>query len=374
MAEHNVLIVEDELLIAAELKDIVTALGYAVCATTDSGEEAIRVAQEKQPSVALMDITLVGEMDGIEAAQKLRERFQIPVVFITAHSDPEILQRAKVTKPYGYIIKPFQEIEIRVALEIALHNHYTRETFTDIEKRFDSVTHTNASQVFDSLSTMSFFREVPSSTLQNFTENLDCRSLSPGDFLCYEEDLFEHGILVVSGRIALLKISASGRELITDLLLPKSFFGLSLALEDGGSSLNVRAQVKSEVYLVPKKSLINLFDSCPALYRPFIAEISDRLQRSHSLSRALAHDRIEVRVASALISLSEDLKRSSGISASSQVPITRQELASLTGTTVETAIRVTKSLERENILDLAQQGCIMLRDVAQLSEIAQIDS
>ena len=119
----RILIVEDERITAEDLNDILTDLGYHVTALVSSGAEAIAEAEKNPPDLALMDIRIKGDMDGTETARILHERFDIPVVYLTAHADRDTLQRAKRAKPLGYIVKPFQESELQASVEIALHKH-----------------------------------------------------------------------------------------------------------------------------------------------------------------------------------------------------------------------------------------------------------
>ena len=119
----RILIVEDERITAEDLQDILTELGYTVSASVSSGPAAIAKAAEIRPDLALMDIRIKGEMDGAETAQVLRQRFNIPVVYLTAHADTATLARAKLALPLGYITKPFQEAELHASIEMALHKH-----------------------------------------------------------------------------------------------------------------------------------------------------------------------------------------------------------------------------------------------------------
>jgi PAS domain S-box-containing protein len=136
MSKAQILIVEDSNIVVMELRDRLQRLGYVVAAVASSGEEAIAKAGETHPDLVLMDIRLTGPVDGIEAAEVIRARFSIPVVYLTAYADEDTLQRAKVTEPYGYIIKPFQERELHTAIEIALYKHKAEEALRESEKRF----------------------------------------------------------------------------------------------------------------------------------------------------------------------------------------------------------------------------------------------
>jgi diguanylate cyclase (GGDEF)-like protein/PAS domain S-box-containing protein len=119
----NILIVEDEKIVARDLQNALEDLGYRVPAIANSGELAIKKAYELNPDLILMDIRLLGEMDGISTAQIVVDELDIPVVYLTAHSDENTLARAKLTHPYGYLIKPFEERELRAVVEVALYKH-----------------------------------------------------------------------------------------------------------------------------------------------------------------------------------------------------------------------------------------------------------
>ena len=119
----TVLVVDDESVVALDISERVKRLGYDVAAIASSGEEAIERTAETRPDLVLMDIRMPGDIDGIEAAVQIRERFEVPVVFVTAYADRDTLERAKETEPFGYILKPFDEKDLRVAIEVALYKH-----------------------------------------------------------------------------------------------------------------------------------------------------------------------------------------------------------------------------------------------------------
>lgn len=121
--KKQILVVEDEGLIAADLQQRLQRLGYAVPAVVDSGEEALRCARSTPFDLALMDIHLGGEMDGIATARALKANFDTPIVYITAHADQETIQQAKLTEPFGYILKPIGDGDLRSAVEIAIYKH-----------------------------------------------------------------------------------------------------------------------------------------------------------------------------------------------------------------------------------------------------------
>jgi len=123
MDKIRILIVEDEGLIARDIEDMVRNAGYEVCAVVGTGEDAVERAERTHPDLILMDIILRGKMDGVEAAEKIRERFNIPVIYLTAHTDENTLQRAKLTEPLGYSLKPVEQKELMTVIEMALYKH-----------------------------------------------------------------------------------------------------------------------------------------------------------------------------------------------------------------------------------------------------------
>lgn len=118
-----ILIVEDESIVALNIQTRLEQIGYEVAAVVSSGEEAIEIVEASQPDLILMDIKLSGNLNGIQAAQQIRARFKIPVVYLTASTDQLTLQQAQITEPYGYIKKPFEPRELYSAIEIALYKH-----------------------------------------------------------------------------------------------------------------------------------------------------------------------------------------------------------------------------------------------------------
>ncbi len=123
MTIKKILIVEDEVIVAKDIQNRLEAMSYSTTARAISGEEAIQIAGETQPDLVLMDIKLSGKMDGIEAAQEIQARYRIPVIYMTAYSDEATLKRARVTEPFGYIIKPVKDRELLANIEMALYKH-----------------------------------------------------------------------------------------------------------------------------------------------------------------------------------------------------------------------------------------------------------
>ena len=123
MSKAKILIVEDESIFARDLELTLKRMGYSIAAKASSGEEAIKITGTTFPDLILMDIVLKGELDGIETANEILGSFDIPVIYLTAYTEEHILERAKGTIPYGYILKPVDHVELKIAIDIALRRH-----------------------------------------------------------------------------------------------------------------------------------------------------------------------------------------------------------------------------------------------------------
>jgi two-component system, LytTR family, response regulator LytT len=134
MSKTNILVVEDESIVSKDIQNTLKKLGYNIVGASSTGEDAIAVAEEAKPDLILMDIMLKGEMSGIDAATVIKERFNIPIIYLTAYADESTLNRAKITEPYGYIIKPFKEIDLHTSIEMSLYNHKIN---SDVKKERD---------------------------------------------------------------------------------------------------------------------------------------------------------------------------------------------------------------------------------------------
>jgi DNA-binding LytR/AlgR family response regulator len=123
MERLNIFIVEDESIVAKDIQNSLTKLGYNVVGTANNGKDAIEKIVELSPDLVLMDIMIKGNMTGIEVSERIKEHMNVPVIFLTAYADEGTLARAKITEPYGYILKPFKEIDLHSTIEMAVYKH-----------------------------------------------------------------------------------------------------------------------------------------------------------------------------------------------------------------------------------------------------------
>ena len=134
MAKTRILIVEDESLVAKDIQAMILNLGYAVAGVVSSGEKALQKIEDNCPGLILMDIVLKGSLDGIATAEKIRARCDVPIVYLTAYADEATVNRAKLTEPFGYLLKPFEERELQTTIEMALHKHARETQFQERER------------------------------------------------------------------------------------------------------------------------------------------------------------------------------------------------------------------------------------------------
>lgn len=138
MGKTKILIVEDEWVIGNDLKDSLENIGYDVVEVLPSGEEAIQYMQNNKPDIVLMDIILQGDMNGIVAADKIQTCYKVPVIYLTAHSNTDTLDRAKLTNPFGYLVKPIKIREAHIIIEMAIAKHESERKLKESEEWFST--------------------------------------------------------------------------------------------------------------------------------------------------------------------------------------------------------------------------------------------
>lgn len=134
MENINVYIVEDESIVAKDIQNSLKKLGHNVLGISNNGEDALKNIAEQEPDIVLMDIMIKGSLTGIDVAEKVKQEYNIPVIFLTAYADESTLSKAKITEPYGYILKPFKEVDLHSTIEMAIYKH---KKDTEVQKERD---------------------------------------------------------------------------------------------------------------------------------------------------------------------------------------------------------------------------------------------
>jgi len=170
----RILIVEDDFVVSSDLEESLLNLGHEVLAPVSTGPDALRAVEELKPDLVLMDIGLEGEMDGIDTAGLVRERFHIPVVYLTGYAETNVLERAKVTQPFGYLVKPFRYNDLKAAIEIGLHKSLMEKQLRLSESRYRAVVEDQTELIcrFSRDGTLAFVNDAFCRFLNNGREEL----------------------------------------------------------------------------------------------------------------------------------------------------------------------------------------------------------
>jgi CRP-like cAMP-binding protein len=371
----KVLIAEDEALVALDIAHELESAGYMVVGQVSTGKAAVEKAIELKPDVVLLDITMPGEIDGIQAAEEIGRKVGSPVIFVTAHSDEATLQRAKLTRPSGYVMKPFEPNELRANIEIALHRARTApvaeepmEVFPEPPEGLEAGYGTDQYK-FEGVRSIGILEGLPTKELNDLARTAVIQDINAGEFVGLDGERPNFGFMVLSGRLAVVKSTQHGKELTLDLLIPGDCTGILRALEPSELDTAIRGQTDAKLLAIPTSQLKSVADKFPVIYKHITAELMRRNRRTNDLALGLAHSRVESRIVAALLALAPRFGRPTSSDDQTRIFLTRKELADLTGTTPETAIRVTKNLEREGLLDLTKPGVIKILSLKQLAEV-----
>lgn len=208
----RVLVVEDMAVVAMDIASTLGQLGYEVVGTVATGEEAIQVAATARPDLVLMDINLAGQVDGIEAAHQIRDSFQIPVVFLTAYSDEDTLQRAKLSDPFGYVVKPINKRELQANIHLALYRSQIDRALRESEERYAAVVRQSGEGIF--LADVDGRRILEANPalqrLLGYTE-AEFEALTLYDLLPYDREAIDQGIETVRTQRYLAPFAARHR-------------------------------------------------------------------------------------------------------------------------------------------------------------------
>lgn len=369
---YSVIVVEDEGIVALDICQLLETFGYQVLCHVSSGEEAIEKVAELKPSLVLMDINLAGKMDGVQAATIIHKASQTPIIFLTAHADEATLARAKFACPVGYILKPFESAELRATIETALFRieSLASGTFQD-EDEDNSAFEADEKDFLRVLSSLSLFKKCSAANLESLVSSARLKSLDAAENLHEAQQKNEFGFVVMSGRLSVLKVTHSGKELAVDVLPPGDVYGIVSALSGSDNDAFIRAQTPSKVLIFPRQVLVQFAANDASFNEAIYRDLGRRLSESHNFSISLAHAKVETRIAECLLNLASRIGKEGLTKGQPRVYLTRRELADLTGTTSETAIRVTKILERQGLLDLTKPGIIKILSLSGLEDVTR---
>lgn len=229
-------------------------------------------------------------------------------------------------------------------------------------------------EIYHFLKSIKEFSNLSSDELKALASSSRFSTVEPGQYITIEGDEMESsGFIVVTGLVAVIKTSISGKELIVELLQPNDIFELMVMLTGGRLpfQFSSRALHKSKILRVPIIKFLALLRSNGIRFEDLVTNLLLCLQSSYQLSRGLAHDRVEVRIASILLSLAIKFSDVDAKEKSKTIHFTRQQLADLTGTTPETAIRITRAMHRDGLINIKRPGVIEIVNFKALQQIAE---
>lgn len=390
MKQYRVLVLNGGSVSAHDIARRLDCLGYAVIPLADCSL-ALATAAGQRPDLILFDPTVHGDDYRLAIAERINSDLKIPAVLIAglpSSNSPHPTEKSQKSKSayHTYLLAPLDDIELGSAIKRALDKHdgAINESFAarDIPVMGETLSSSkrqgkngkNQDAAFAFIKQVSPFSELPDRALDDLVERAHFTCAKPGDYLSFEGDHNNESFIVLSGRLAMTKTSVSGKDLIVQLLGPQDLFGLILAMENLPEQLSTRAQSDAEVLWIPTSALLRVLASHPDLYRSFLGQLSARMHSSHNLSCRLAHDTVQGRIAALLLFLSAKFARpAKDGNTAVLLDITRQQIADLTGTTPETASRVTRAMHRQGILDMSTPGVIRVLDLELLEKLREED-
>lgn len=192
MRDTKILIVEDEVIVARNIEKRLISSGYKVAGIASSAEEAIELAASLKPDLVLMDIKLKGKMDGIDAAKAIRNSYRLPIIYLTSYADEETFQRAKITEPFGYLIKPFELKELNRSVEMALYKNKINNELLENQQRYEIAVYAGKTGVWEFWpNEKKYFSDKNLKALYGFNEDELSDNLDDWSALVYEEDRAE---------------------------------------------------------------------------------------------------------------------------------------------------------------------------------------
>jgi CRP-like cAMP-binding protein/DNA-binding NarL/FixJ family response regulator len=386
----SIAIVEDDDIIAADLEDSLKELGHHVVGRASSAEQAVRLVRGNKIDLFIMDIHIEGDVDGIDSVKLIHQVQDLPIIFLTSVVDKATLARASGTHAYGYLLKPFSPVELDVQINLALKRFESEKVRLEIARN----QHSEGTKVIphfpDIVKGASLTSGAMRHTIVNHLENADAFSRFEPALLAAIADVSKikviesdevvisegaerrNGFLVMSGRVAVFKTSTGGKELVVELLGVDDLYSIAMVLDEGPFSVSARAQGSTRLLVIPQEVITYLTEREPQFRRQLFFRALKYVNRAHDLARSLAHEKVEVRVASALLSIARSFASPSKDSHDvREIEMTRQELSEITGATPETISRVLNRIEDSGVVDLSHYGKVRILNQDRLASMVQ---
>ncbi|MCB0329411.1 MAG: Crp/Fnr family transcriptional regulator, partial [Bdellovibrionales bacterium] len=300
----------------------------------------------------------------IDLAAELSDKYGAAILFTCQNASSKTLAKISKLGPLGVISFPIESNQASIIVKLALlRERSSQENFFSLR----STPSLNSSDQ-DLFRRLPPFDELAKSLRDELCLLSNRKVVASGAQLIGELEEEVPAFIPLSGRLAMKKIGANGKVLIAHYLVPGDVFQIILSLQDAPFPFLITVERESEILILPKQRLQTILFENPKLYESFTRVLQERLFRSEELSRAIAYDKVEERIAMVLSLLAGRIGSYNRGEDEYQIDLTRNELADLVGTSTETAIRITRLLEDEKILDLSEASKIRILDLTKLEE------
>lgn len=262
----GILIVEDEFLIAEGIQEILEKLGYTVVGIESSGSKAIDKLKDTEPDLILMDINLKGDMDGIDTVHRIKKHFNIPVIYVSAYGEDQLIERAQITEPYGYIIKPIKERELKATIKMALYKSHIDKKLSSVKAMLQTVFNSIGIGIIITGSTGNVILMNPIAIKITGWNKEDAIGKPIGELFRVEENVEEDSISDKDESLLELSSEALGTQLISQGSVPKKIINFGI---NNNATLTRRDKEKLSVYgsISPVKSKNKIIGSVIAFQR-----------------------------------------------------------------------------------------------------------
>ena len=351
MAKHTVLVIEDSPDLRENLSEILSLAGYDVI-SADNGKKGVELAKAHQPDLILCDI-IMPELDGFGVLYTLSKDYRtasIPFIFMSAKSEKADIRRAMLLGADDYITKPFEESELFQTIEARL-----RKTSL-LQQKFERGVNGYEMFVRDARQFLGLQMLSEKGAIQPYKRK----------GIIFREKQYPHYIyLVHKGKVKTYKVNEQGKEYITKIYVPDDFFGYLPMFENRPYTETAEALEGSEIYQIPKSDFTQLLNGNWTIAMRFIQLLSNDIIENEQRMIDLAYNSVRKRVAQALLFVKEKYK---DLSAQPHIAIGREDLASIAGTSIESAVRALSDFKTEGLIDITNKD-IALLNVARLEAI-----
>jgi CheY-like chemotaxis protein/CRP-like cAMP-binding protein len=363
----NILVVEDEQLIALDIQRCLEKNGHRVVASVRNGIDAIRAIAEFTPDVAILDILLEGDLDGIDTAILLHEHWDTPVIFVTAHGDEETVKRAQAAQPSTFLVKPFKDQDLLAAVTTATYRNEHRSKVNRIPSgqfnRPPSLTSDKSHLLGNELRKIGFFTSVP---IFKGLAHEDIELLARGsEVVTYAAGITlpsyvdgERPFIVANGRLGLTACLSKDRQIILAIIPPLDSLGLFNAVAEKDRETRIRVLRHSTLVMLPKTQFITVLDHDRNFSRRLSQDIIFRLNEAYRRIRFFLSEDTEERIYTLLRSLLSLFPSATASNGNLILDVTRKEIAELAGVSLEAAVQALKNLEKEQLISLSNRRFI----------------